>query len=262
VARPAGLEPATSWFVASTRSKLNCSRPCRIRVGCDPSWRPVAPCTRAFWNFLQVVASYDVWESGRPCAIPRSLLQVRQARPRHPQSNRPSLAGCSLNQTPPFERHDHPMHRRRRHLEELLEVRLRRGHAVDLAEVVDEREILPLFRREPGLGRGATSVGRLAGAAFVNRRSRSVSRSYRPSRTRRSESCSQWFASAATQPAISSMSSKLRSTTSCPPTAVTSRNRDLISGSRNARVSTMSRSPADRRNGIRVPGAMYLRAVM
>src|SRR5450759_1528813 len=57
VARPAGLEPATSWFVARTRSKLNCSRPCKIWVCCHPSWRPVAPCKRVFWNFLRVVAS-------------------------------------------------------------------------------------------------------------------------------------------------------------------------------------------------------------
>jgi len=56
VARPAGLEPATSWFVAQPVSELIHSRPWKYGVGCHVAWPREACKERLFWKTLQGLA--------------------------------------------------------------------------------------------------------------------------------------------------------------------------------------------------------------
>ncbi len=57
MARPAGLEPAASWFVGHQRSKPDRSRPQKTWVGCHATWRLALARMRVFRKFLQVLAS-------------------------------------------------------------------------------------------------------------------------------------------------------------------------------------------------------------
>lgn len=73
-------------------------------------------------------------------AIPNRKILARKQEP-----NGSSLPGNSLNEAVGVQCEDHLVHGRKTHAKVSLHVGLGRGLAVDLAAVVNEREILTLF---------------------------------------------------------------------------------------------------------------------
>ena len=69
------------------------------------------------------------------------------------QPDRPGLPRDATDQPAPLQRDDHVVHGRRRHLEELLEVRFGRRLPVEQRVGVDERQYWPCFVVNRGDGR-------------------------------------------------------------------------------------------------------------
>jgi len=73
------------------------------------------------------------------------LKQIRYLLTRNQQTDGSSLPRCSLDKPVSFERQDHLVHGRRRDSKVLLHFGLRRWAPVDLAVVVDKRQVLTLL---------------------------------------------------------------------------------------------------------------------
>ena len=88
----------------------------------------------------------------RKLAATRHLsLQRRKLGQRNENTDGPPNAGSTFDVSGNLQRDDHLMHSWRRYAEVPLDVRLGRRTTVDLAVVVDEREVLALAGRERGL---------------------------------------------------------------------------------------------------------------
>ena len=83
--------------------------------------------------------------SGPPMSGALTLIEIRQLRSRDPKRYRARFPRFPVDESVRVERLDHLMHNRRCDSKIPLKVRFGRWRAVNLAVVVDEREILPLL---------------------------------------------------------------------------------------------------------------------
>lgn len=100
-------------------------------------------------------------------------LEWRQVRRGDEDFDRPRLAGHTANEAAPFEPHEHRVHRRRREVEEALQVGMAWRHASPIGcnVLADVGQELPLLaRRSAGGCRGCGATDAVCGVELVQRR--------------------------------------------------------------------------------------------